>query len=100
MRKRWPADPEFRRFAARLADAVQFAFAMDHKLAPYKPYENAWNENCPLGCLTGSKHPTFSSYTGLELRDHLAFVAGFDRGKAERNPYNRLGRAYRERFVK
>ncbi len=44
--QQWPTDSEFRKFAARLADAVQKALHEGKRVAP----EADGGECCPLGC--------------------------------------------------
>ena len=104
MIRRWPEDMEFKRFAAKLADAVMFAIHSGIRLAPYDTDGNEETENCPIGCLVGSRFPTnymaVTGVPGLSIVQSREFVSGFDRGVVSRDPYNRLGRAYRERFVK
>jgi hypothetical protein len=99
--EQWPTDEKFRRFASRIADAVMFSQQAGTRLAPYRTDGNAPDENCPLGCLVGAKHPVFiDGAAGISYDDGRAFVAAFDKGEVTESPYNRLGRAYRERFVK
>lgn len=102
--EQWPTDLEFRRFAAKLADAVMFSRQRGTVIAPYDMEGNEPGENCPLGCLLGTAlpFPTPARLFGtMSTVDSMAFIDGFDRGHGgQRNPYNRLGRAYRKRFVR
>lgn len=101
--QQWPDDPEFRRFAAKLADAVMLAQSRGYIIGTEGPP----NCCCPLGValVPGDwSHPgslTASRAWGLKYQDAAHFIDGFD-AVADGNqgsPYNRLGRAYRERFV-
>lgn len=105
LEERWPVDPEFRAFAAKLADAVQRALGEGVKIG-----RNGWCR-CPLGCVLGAQSWQPSAYAFApgapgtpETRRY--FIAGFDGPGSvyesyaeEGNPYYRLGQAYRRRFT-
>jgi len=108
--QQWPTDDAFRKFAARLADAVLAHFARGGVLTDYlhrHQSPNGIESCCPLGCLPGAQttHPQYilvrPERTGSRRRGQL-FIRGFD-GKSpfplEVEPYCRLGREYRERFT-
>jgi hypothetical protein len=103
--QKWPTEkdgPEgaaFRKFAARLADAVQKALAEGVTISPRRLV----GCRCPLGTLTEAPHPDAwqCKATGaLGFHDAVKFFRAFD-GQHEDpdSPYYRLGQAYRARFV-
>jgi len=98
----WPEDIAFRTFAAKLADAVMLRLSQDWVITTQ--YERAFLSKscCPLACLGRPELDTFPTHVrGLGEEQLNGFLAGFDGGHTyEGDPFNRLGRAYRERFVK
>ncbi len=106
LEQKWPTEkdgPEgeaFRKFAARLADAVQKA------LAEGKTIGTALGEGsdcCPLGCLEEARGCPFpgSAVAPLgQVDEWFDFFCAFD-GKSSRcdSHYYRLGLEYRKRFV-
>jgi hypothetical protein len=95
----WPADPEFRRVAAKIADAVMVAVAAGETVGC------GFLTRCPLGCvdMTGNTRPIDApaKKLGITQQQGAAFAWGFDGfGKPNRETlYFQLGRAYRRRFV-
>ncbi len=111
LEQKWPTEkdgPEgaaFRKFAARLADAVQKALAEGVKI-DVRDFEP--DCRCPLGCLIpDDSHPDAYKCRDVGLlgfdqsRD---FYSGFEDWSSpymvEPSPYYRLGQAYRARFVR
>jgi hypothetical protein len=113
LEQKWPTEkdgPEgaaFRKFAARLADAVQRALADGYELVEGGFASVRDKQVCPLGCLPDSRErgrgSPFYDVKGLTSNDSGFFAGGFDGLSPSdlnmRNPYYRLGRAYRARFV-
>ncbi len=106
LEQKWPTEkdgPEgaaFRKFAARLADAVQRALAEGKTIGT--PIEG---DCCPLGCLEeagGSAFPRAKQARTGEGEAWFAFYRAFDFPDDDlpNSPYTRLGRAYRARFVR
>jgi hypothetical protein len=104
--QKWPTEadgPEgeaFRKFAARLADAVQRALAEGKKIGT--PTSGACC--CPLGCLpeVGKRFPGMLDAPDDEEWAWASFYLAFDgRGHQIGRPdaYARLGFEYRKRFV-
>jgi hypothetical protein len=108
LEQKWPTEkdgPEgeaFRKFAARLADAVQRALAEGVTIIDRKD-EGC---RCPLGTLTEATHPDAFDCSRAGILDQvraILFYSGFDQRRVsdseEDSPYYRLGQAYRARFV-
>jgi hypothetical protein len=108
-REQWPTDPEFRRFAARIADAVTRARFDGFTVSTGR--ETEWCL-CPLGAVKvteagelGSANDYWSHnfrYPGYSDRQRFSFLAGFDgytQSETLRDEYYRLGREYRRRAL-
>ncbi len=103
LEEQWPTDDEFRRFAAKLADAVQ------NRHLPVTT-EDVPKTCCPLGCTeeaigwrpTPMSFKDCDGYNGKKTRNRRAFIKGFDGigGGNPSNSYYRLGQEYRKRFIK
>jgi hypothetical protein len=114
----WPTDPKFRRFAALVADATMHAVSEG---SPIDPGEHTPECCCPLGAVcmlvTGwqPRFPTCDDSSaavavqlGGKSRDWIDqcrhFEVGFDGDDpkeecvSKRDPYWKLGVAYREAF--
>src|SRR5688572_7342127 len=113
LEQKWPTEkdgPEgeaFRKFAARLADAVQKALADGFTI--HSAIGCCWAKSrvCPMGCLPDSRERRRSSpvydIQGVADRASAEFAIGFDGHDAlysPDSPYYRLGQAYRSRFVR
>jgi hypothetical protein len=111
LEQKWPTEkdgPEgeaFRKFAARLADAVQKALAEGVRIGDSLSLRDC---RCPLGTLSNvSTHPDSFACEREGILDRYrarSFYAGFDgnrflTGSITGSPYYRLGQAYRARFV-
>jgi hypothetical protein len=111
LEQKWPTEkdgPEgeaFRKFAARLADAVQKALAEGVRIGDSLSLRDC---RCPLGTLSNvSTHPDSFACEREGILDRYrarSFYAGFDgnrflTGSITDSPYYRLGQAYRARFV-
>lgn len=106
----WPDDPEFRRVAARIADAVTVAINSGVKLGPAYSSDGSVTTRCPIGCMTmfsdpAVTHPsgrTGGGLLGIAPSQAWQFMNGFDHVAPgyEESALYRLGRAYRERFVR
>lgn len=107
----WPDDPEFRRVAARIADAVTVAINSGVKLGPAYSSDGSVTTRCPIGCMTlvsdpAVTHPSGGNgakLLGISPSEAWQFMHGFDHdfGAADgQSALYRLGRAYRERFVR
>lgn len=101
--EKWPVDAEFRRFAAKVADAVMVAINNGTKLVADPVGGNAFEELCPLGCIPGAANcrPFPSQVPVTCLTDKVwAFAQGFDGEDWDGYPdYHRLGREYRRRAL-
>jgi hypothetical protein len=109
--EQWPTDEAFRRFAAKVADAVMAAIARGERVAA-ENWAHSHDCRCPLGCLPESRYrypfDTDDSWTvrpapELDLRNFYFGFGGATAGLcgvSESNPYYRLGAAYRRRFVR
>lgn len=107
MGEQWPTDPEFRRFAAKVADAVTVFTIKDNWLVVPKPVKGAEHRCCcPIGALVpGAAYPN-GWIAGLKLGFNGWHVKMFTRGfdgehfinsqQDGSEPYHRLGKAYRE----
>ncbi len=112
LEQQWPTEkdgPEgeaFRKFAARLADAVQKALAEGKKIVD----GNTHGDYCPLGCLPEAVErkplawPHYWDSGGMpldsfNLKDFYRAFDGTTEGVRPESPYCRLGQAYRARFV-
>ena len=98
----WPTDPDWRRFAALVADAVMLAEARGIRISA----DHGW---CPLGAamfLRGcSRWPRPFADHAAELLDIQrdcadTFAQAFDNLLHDEQPATRLGRAYRERALR
>ncbi len=99
--QQWPTDLEFRKFAARLADAAQKALHEGKRVAP----KSLGGQCCPLGCLPEMRDvcrfPDYEYAPRNETYMWRAFYNGFD-GETDiglNSPYYRLGQEYRKRFT-
>ncbi len=99
----WPTDPEFRRIAAKIADAVTVAINSGVKITTL---DDAVDENCKctLGCVgatNGNSHPYAMPGLFQHQGDTSDFFLGFEGGSEYRSGrrFYRLGLAYRRRFV-
>jgi hypothetical protein len=113
LEQKWPTEKDgpdgeaFRKFAARLADAVQKVVAEGGVVEDASPGGEAY---CPLGCLPEARQRVpFSdpiSWRSMpasdqEIRDFYWAYEGGAPGPCgvTDSPYYRLGQAYRARFV-
>ena len=112
----WPKNEQFRRFAALVADGVQFALANGWTISPHR--RNGCLRCCPLGAamLIRGYSQTFALGGGIPGRESAAralgipkyrvqdFTIGFDGllsdDRVVTRAYFLLGQAYRERYRK
>jgi hypothetical protein len=102
----WPTTPEFRAFAAKIADACTQVMAQGYVIKPARD-EDSRRECCPVGAVNvadgfatpGLRYP-FPDTGGLgSFTQRYGFMRGFDGFSVRRpDPYYRLGAAYRKRF--
>lgn len=98
-KQEWPTDPEWRKFAARIADGVTVHLSTGGRIGVGSPHCR-----CPLGTLTPDwNYPSsriISDRTGFN-RDYAAsFIEGFDgTARGSHMPSKLLGREYRKRFM-
>jgi hypothetical protein len=96
----WPTDPEFRRVAGRIADAVLAAINSGERIGDFSNKHTV----CPLACIPGvGCGPRPMGYeVGPVLRCESVnlydFIIGFEGGFTVGDFYQ-LGLAYRRRFV-
>lgn len=103
--EQWPTDEAFCRFAAKVADAVQWALANGWKIDPLKTDGSGAEPGCccPMGALAMRMGGTRAyPWSGLSEAASV-FAIGFDKGSCSStrfSPYEALGCAYRARFVR
>lgn len=98
-REVWPEDEEFRKFAAKVADAVM---AGEQSGVRISPLTSDWSCNCPLGVAAGVRYPSpkqASFRLGIPDSWAMGFVHAFE-GQGHLAWYHneacfRLGAAYR-----
>ncbi len=108
MTEPWPTDPEFRRFAAKVADGVMRSRANGWKISPNPDLLAPPRREhcCPVGAalemlgFNANPYPgseTISRSLGMCPENAWCFMEGFDGVQSRTGPYYRLGRAYRQR---
>ena len=100
-KQEWPSDPEWRKFAARIADGVTVAINSGITIA--LPTCEAMC-CCPLGCVARDRYPTpgmVRQELGVDMVWAVGFVRGFENRALPNDhwPSVKLGRAYRRRFI-
>jgi len=97
---KWPEDPEFQRFARKLADCVTIHINNGGGILNGPSNDGKGENNCPVGTISGKRYPYSSGNLppGLADFDYIRqFITAFDLGRGT-GPYYLLGMAYRERF--
>lgn len=102
-KQEWPTDPEWRKFAARIADGV--TEWINHPARRITDLADGPGCACPLGAATGRGYFPFAFYAAESLNCRewwcQSFIAGFEAKKIDvpHEPSRELGRAYRRRFI-
>lgn len=104
--EQWPTDPEWRRFAARIADAVTVFINNGGQIDDSDDAERGCR--CPLGALIPKRQFPSSTEAKVFLKIPVSWAVGFVNGFdgcglpeyiPAHNPSYQLGRAYRRRFI-
>jgi hypothetical protein len=104
----WPTSPEWRKFAAKIADGCTRVLAAGERIAPQDTQQQA-GSFCPLGAAGYCKHLNFPNYPNAVVAAMrmgvcsdwtVDFTDAFDFGIDSDTPSSRLGLAYRQRFAR